>query len=233
MFITSCVIKMSLIGAGFAALLVGVVLLCLRGLAVMQHYRSRSKPLDQLDSGHLLFFNPPSVPSCIRTFLRILAKGSLGSPWTHVAVVYKDVKGIFGPKNELYAYEYLSTLGGSVLHPLNPRVCRARGRIVCRGFVSPPTIDRERLDAFVLKSTESTRLSSGSNALWFKSIIQRHVLLMCPDPLQGGSCADHVMKFMNAAGLWSHKHFCSSVTDLLGDSANAGLPPMCEPEVIA
>lgn len=205
-------------------------------------YPPRIDPLDILDSGDLLFFNPRMLKSSfIQTFARLVTKGALGTPYSHVSVVYRDVKGFFGPKDALYSFEYCSAKGGPVLFPLRTRARKSLRHLLCRELLcSPqrPAIDRDALDAFVLKSTEHTRhhgLLSGSGSVWARSTIERHILFMCPDPRTGGTCADNVLRFLEAAKLWSADDgcFCTSVTDLLsGDGPESGLPPFAPAELV-
>lgn len=231
----------------FLALLLLLVSLCLLGLRLAMsretRYPPRGAPVDQLDTGDLLFFNARApTHSPINTIGRLLSKGALGTPYCHVSVVYRDVHGLFGPSDALYSYELCSAKGGAVLFQLRQRVHRSLGRLLCREFVNPESrsvVNQERLGAFVLETTEATRRGESSSrptSCWTRTVIERHVLFLCPDPRNGGTCADHVLRFMEAAGLWRAEDgcFCVSVTDLLlGESGGAGLPPMREPEVIA
>jgi len=226
------------------AVVVLVTLVCLLGLrlAVLPDtvHPVRERPLDLLDSGDLLFFNSRvSISSVLDTFCRLLSKGALGTPYCHVSVVYRDVRGLFGPANALYSFEYCSSKGGPLLFPLRKKAGRSLGRLLVRELREPrPPIDRDALDAFVLDSTEKTRegRSPHGAGAWTKSMVERHLLFLCPDPRNGGTCADHVVRFLEAAGLWAAEEacFCTSVTDLLSgdDSTLAGLPPLAPPELV-
>jgi hypothetical protein len=224
------------------ALAVIAALLCLLGLRLAlsreTHYAPRAAPLDLLDSGDLLFFNARApIAAALESFSRLLTKGALGTPYCHVAAVYRDTRGAFGPRDALYSFEYCLDRRGPVLYPLRQRAHRSLGRLLSCELSTPrPEIDRDALDAFVLESTEATRekrITKGRSA-WFWSMLQRHVLFMCPDPRHSVTCADYVLRFMEAAGLWSAEErcFCSSVTDLLASPVGAGLPPFDTPEVV-
>jgi len=225
------------------ALVLLVALLCAVGFvhAVRREtrYGPRAAPLDALDSGDLLFFNARApISSVIDTFGRLLSKGALGSAYCHVSAVYRDVRGLFGRPDALYSFEYCTAKGGPVLFPLRARAARSLGRLLCRELAKPrPEVDRAALDTFVVESTEKTRngASTSSHLGWAKTTLQRHVLFLCPDPRTGGTCADHVLRFLEAAGLWRacDECFCTSVTDLLqGKSEEAGLPSLAEPELV-
>jgi hypothetical protein len=224
------------------ALAVIAALLCLLGLRLAlrreTHYAPRAAPLHLLDSGDLLFFNARApIASALESFKRLLSKGALGTPYCHVAAVYRDTRGAFGPRDALYSFEFCLDRGGPVLFPLRRRAHRSMGRLLSCELSAPrPEIDRDALDAFVLESSEATRAGRSTKGVgaWSRSMLKRHVLFMCPNPRDGGTCADHVLRFMDAAGLWSAEErcFCTSVTDLLASPSGAGLPPFDTPEVV-
>lgn len=197
----------------------------------------RSTPLNLLDSGDLLFFRAqiPVKKSIIETFGRLFTRGTLGSSYGHVSAVYRDINGLFGPQNMLYSFEYCIKEGGPVLFPLHKRAHRSLNNLICRELAEPkPQIDRKSLDDFILEATEMTRQGKSPHGIarWAQSSLQRHVLFLCPDPRKGGTCADYVIRFLEAAGLWKAEHssFCTSVTELLYENDIVGFPKYTQAE---
>lgn len=229
--------------------LLAVLLVCLGArLAVARPdkvlYNERRKPVELLDTGDLLFFSPRvPVRSPFVNAARLMMKATIGTIYSHVSVVYRDDRGVFGEKDALYSFELSLDKGGVLLFPLRQRVRRSLGWLLCREIQDPrPPIDHQRLDEYVLEETGLTRKNYPANCKgatllrWAKLSVMRHLLFMCPDPRGGGTCADYVLCFLEAAGLWSPEEscFCTSVSDLQfsADSSLTGLPVYCPPERI-
>lgn len=230
------------------ALVLLVLLLLCSGLSVcavrpdLSWYDARVKDLSELDTGDLLFFAPYlGLRSVVGSLGHLLVRGTIGTIYSHAGVVYKDLHGDFGARDALYVFEYDRERGGALLYNLIPRVKKRLGRVLCREMKRPSAVpmDTERLRKFVLAETERTlrREPPGwsTHTAWMTTVLQRHMLFLCPDPRQSSTCADYVMLFFEAAGLWrpDEQCFCTSVTDMQAtEHGPDGLPRFEAPERI-
>lgn len=164
-----------------------------------------------LRPGDMLFFRTKErdVPSkAIGVFI---AKGAIGSPYTHVGVVCKSPFD-----GSLCTLEMHVPRGCAVLRPLARRLREFKNRLAVRRLVDRTLEPNERTVNAMLRHE---LVPFGDMTLAHSlDVFQRHVLLTCPDCAHGTTCADLVVRYLIAAGFWSanntQRTSCTSVSDL-------------------
>jgi hypothetical protein len=189
-------------------------------------------PEEQLNTGDLLFVSARVGQSkTLMNLCRAFEKGIIGTACTHAAVVYRDQEGRFGMASALYAYHFTLADGFCKLSPLLPLLEKSLGRIVLRRCENRKADIRKcALESFVSASIKSKQ--SNTTLHWLCTAVQRHLMLQCPNPMSGGTCADAVVRFMSAAGLWSPCQagsFCTSTNDLLWTQQPKGMVALESP----